>query len=105
MQKDIDERFDFYSKQRSEGGRYCLKSHACKLLSSAELADNRDFLTYSPKIITHTVKEARSAEKRPDRNTVTAENNKAVEQMQPLLSKFSFCKSKKNRKCEIKYSG
>lgn len=83
MQKDIDQWLNYYNNERPHSGRYCFgKTPMQTFMDSKELAKNKDLnnlFGQNSNFKLSDEAEAGSAGKQPARNSLTGENNKAVE--------------------------
>lgn len=92
LQSDIDQWIDFYNSERPHSGRYCFgKTPMQTFADSKELAQNKDLNSFFRQNATFKLSdqtEAGSAEEQPARDSLTDENNKAVEFQQPLSKNY-----------------
>ena len=92
LQSDIDQWIDFYNSERPHSGRYCFGKTPMKTFAdSKDLArgkDINDFFRQNAIFKLSDKTEAGSAEEQPVRDSLTDENNKAVENIQPLSTNY-----------------
>lgn len=94
LQQDIDQWLHFYNNKRAHSGRYCFGKppmqtfHDSKGLANAK--DVNNLFRQSTNFKVSAEAEAGSAEVQLARNTLTGENNKAVDQSSTALPSKSF---------------
>jgi transposase InsO family protein len=94
LQKDIDQWLHFYNNERAHSGRYCFgKTPMQTFMDSRNLAQAKDVNNLFGQSTTFKLSveaEAGSAEVQPIRNTLTGENEQAVDQLSTALPNKSF---------------
>lgn len=92
LQSDIDQWIDFYNSERPHSGRYCFgKTPMQTFTDSKELAQGKDlnnFFRQNAIFKLSDKTETGPAEEQPVRDSLTDENNKAVENLQPLSKNY-----------------
>lgn len=92
LQSDIDQWINFYNSERPHSGRYCFgKTPMQTFADSKELAQGKDlnnFFRQNAIFKLSDKTEVGSAEEQPARDSLTDENNKAVENLQPLSKNY-----------------
>ena len=92
LQSDIDQWIYFYNSERPHSGRYCFgKTPMQTFMDSKGIAQNKDLNNFFRQNATFKLSdqtEIGSAEEQPVRDSLTDENKKAVENLQPLSKNY-----------------
>lgn len=92
LQSDIDQWIDFYNGERPHSGRYCFgKTPAQTFSDSKDLAQSKDLNSFFRQTANFKLSDQTdtgSAVEQPARDSLTDENKKAVENIQPLSKNY-----------------